>query len=549
MRAAAAILLAAAVALTIAVPASADPAAAHAPSAADPPALRTSSDAIDAAARIPRVHSLLTGNVAANAVRERGGRWLVVFSERGAGVAVVELEAATARPVHVFTGQQALYPLARGRFSGLGARKINSLWAWLPLTAIFLLAFFDWRRPLRLLHLDLAAVAALGIPFALFMQQRIRASVILVYPALIYMACRALYAGFRPRPRAAPLSRFSTTALAVTAIALLAARIVLGLVDGHVLDVGYASAAGADRVLHGHQIYNGSAHFDTYGPVTYYAYIPFVLIFGFHASDLVPPAAQAAAITFELLTVAGLVVLGRKVRPGTGLGWALALAWVACPFTGLVLTGASNDALLAALVVWAFVAIDSAPVGAVLIGLAGAAKFMPFLIAPLLARGRWLLYLSIVVLVAVVATVPLLPPGGIKTFYDATVGFQLHRFTPFSLWNQYPSLHWLQDVVKALGLILAVAVAFVPRTSRSLGQTAGLAAAVLITAQLPLQFWFYLYVVWFLPLYCLALFTEHVADARPAASQPQPRRGGAPASCTERSARSLDPRQPLRGSS
>ena len=492
------------------------------PSSALADVIATASKAIDTAAAIPGVRAQLVGhgNVNGDAAREPNGRWLVVFGAGGSTRAVVELRASTGAPIHVFTGLQAQYPLARGRDSGLGERKINSLWAWLPLTAIFLLAFFDWRRPLRLLHLDLAAVAALGISYAFFMDAHIRTSVPLVYPLLVYMAGRALIAGARPRDRAGPLSPLSARTLAVLVIALLVGRIVLGLADGHVLDVGYASAAGADRLLHGHEIYNGSAHFDTYGAVTYFAYAPFVLLFGFHTTDLVPAASQAAAITFELLTVAGLVVLGRRARPGTNLGWALALAWVACPFTGIALDGASNDALVSALVVWTFVAFASPAARGALTGLAGAAKFMPLLTAPLLARRRPLVFGLALAVTALVPTLLLLPPGGVSQFYDATVGFQLHRFTPFSIWNQHPSLEWLQTIVKLGVLALALIVAVRPRGPRTLAQTAGLAAAVLISAQLPLEFWFYLYVTWFLPLYCFALFTEHVADERPAASQP-----------------------------
>jgi hypothetical protein len=59
-----------------------------------------------------------------------------------------------------------------------------------------------------------------------------------------------------------------------------------------------------------------------------------------------------------------------------------------------------------------------------------------------------------------------------------------------------------------------------PRGSRNFAQMAALAAAVLVAAELPLKHWFYLYVPWFLPLYCVALFIEHAADGRRAASQP-----------------------------
>jgi hypothetical protein len=113
-----------------------------------------------------------------------------------------------------------------------------------------------------------------------------------------------------------------------------------------------------------------------------------------------------------------------------------------------------------------------------------------------------------------------LPPGGLSEFYDTTIGFQLHRNSPFSIWSQHSGLVPLQTALKAASLALALLLALFPRGSRSLAQMAALAAAVLIAAELPLKHWFYLYVPWFLPLYCLVLFIEHAADERQAASQP-----------------------------
>jgi hypothetical protein len=308
---------------------------------------------------------------------------------------------------------------------------------------------------------------------------------------------------------------------------LLVARVVLALADPFVVDVGYASVAGAQRILDGLELYTrGGNHFDTYGPLGYLAYVPFVLVWPFHESQQNPPAAQAAAIAFDLLTVAGLVALGRRLRPGTPLGWALALAWVACPFTALSLVTASNDAMVSALLVWAFVGFSSPALRGVLAGAAAAAKFSPLLLGPLLARGeRWSVRRALTVLagfavVVAVTLIPLLPPGGLSEFYDTTIGFQLHRYSPFSLWTMHPSLHGLQTAMKLVAIGIALGVAVLPRGRRTIAQVAALATAVLVAEQIPLQHWFYLYVPWFLPLYCAALFSEQVrgaAGARPAA--------------------------------
>jgi hypothetical protein len=188
---------------------------------------------------------------------------------------------------------------------------------------------------------------------------------------------------------------------------------------------------------------------------------------------------------------------------------------------------ASNDGLVAATLVWALVAATSPALRGALAGASAAAKLAPAVVLPVLARGagrlsarRAAICLAAATLVVVASLVPLLPPGGVREFYDTTIGFQLHRNSPFSIWSQHAGLVPVQTALKAAALALALVLAFFPRGTRTLAQVGAFAAAVLIAAELPLKHWFYLYVPWFLPLYCLALFIEHAADERPAASQP-----------------------------
>ena len=482
----------------------------------------TREQAIQRAAAVPAVQQALSGLQQVNIDAQlRDGQYVVLLGNDEGARAEVDIDPLTGRVVKVFTGDQAAFPLARGADSGFAQRKLNALWLWLPLTLIFVGAFFDRRRPWRLLHLDLAAIAALGISYAFWMDGDLGTSVPLVYPTLAYVLVRMLVAGFRPRERAGPLTWLSARALVGLTLALLALRIGLTLADSFVSDIGYASVAGADRIKDGLELYTrGGGHLDTYGPLAYLLDIPFVLVWPFDLSQAAPPAAQAAAITWELVTVAGLVVLGRRLR----LGWALALAWCACPFTALTVVTASNDGLVAALLVWAFVAYSSPVVRGVLGGAAAAAKIAPGFVLPVIARGTgrlsWrsaAICLGAALVVIAATLIPLLPPGGLREFYDATIGFQLHRESPFSIWSQHPGIEWLQTLLKAGSLGLAVALAFVPRGTRTVAQMAALATAVLVAAEIPLQHWFYLYVPWFLPLYCLALFSQHEAGERPAA--------------------------------
>ena len=111
------------------------------------------------------------------------------------------------------------------------------------------------------------------------------------------------------------------------------------------------------------------------------------------------------------------------------------------------------------------------------------------------------------------------PDGGVRELYDRTIGFQLGRDSPFSIWGQEDGLGWLQDLVKAGTVLLAAGVALVPRRKTAV-QVAALGAAVLIAVQLGLSHWFYLYIVWWLPLALIALLGWDGASSRLLGSAP-----------------------------
>ena len=107
---------------------------------------------------------------------------------------------------------------------------------------------------------------------------------------------------------------------------------------------------------------------------------------------------------------------------------------------------------------------------------------------------------------------PAVDPG-LATFYDRTIKSQIDRTSPFSIWGQESSLEWLQTVVEAFAVGLALLVAFLPRR-RSLAQVAALAAAVMIAVELTADHWFYLYIPWFFGLALAGL----TAETRPSSS-------------------------------
>jgi uncharacterized membrane protein len=162
--------------------------------------------------------------------------------------------------------------------------------------------------------------------------------------------------------------------------------------------------------------------------------------------------------------------------------------------------------MIAALLVLSLAALRSPPGRGALLGLAAAAKFAPLAIAPLLAAGtgerraRPLLGFGLAfAVVCVVVTVPFIPDGGLRELYDTTIGYQLGRGSPFSIWSLHPSLDWLQTVLQVAAIALATALFFLPR-ERSPRQVVALAAAVMIAVQLPATHWFYFYLAWIAPL-------------------------------------------------
>jgi hypothetical protein len=457
-----------------------------------------------------------------------GGYWRVSYYAGGRELAQVQVHRPTRKVIEAWTGVQVAWQMARG-YPGDFGRHVNAPYVWLPLCALFLLPFIDPRRPFRLLHLDLLVLLAFGVSHIYFNRGEVFTSVPLVYPVLVYVLVRMLVAGLRPRrqrDRLVPLVPAAWLAMAV--LFLVGFRVALNITDSNVIDVGYSGVIGADRIADGKGLYAGGwpsdpSHPDTYGPADYLAYVPFEQALPWSGVWDDVPAAHAAAIAFDLLTLLGLFLLGRRLRAGPAgreLGIALAYAWVTYPYSLFVLETNSNDSLIAMVCVFALLAVTSAPARGALVALGAAAKFAPAALAPLLGAGTGrsvrreaLVFAAAALAVAAIVVLPFVPDGGLRPVYDRTVGFQAGRDSPFSVWGQEPSLEWLHTLVKGAAVGLALAVAVVPRR-RSPVQLAALGAAVLVALQLAVNHWFYLYVVWFAPLVFVALFAAHMTGTR-----------------------------------
>ncbi|MGI8573379.1 MAG: hypothetical protein ACR2L9_12255 [Solirubrobacteraceae bacterium] len=454
------------------------------------------------------------------------GRWQVSWFSAGRSqseLAQVYVDDLSGHVTEAWTGFQVAWSMARG-YPGAFGRKVNSWYLWIPLCVIFLVPFIPRRRRLTLLHLDLLMLLGFSISLALFNHARIGLSVPLVYPFLLYLLVRMLLLAFgRGRAREPLRPLVPVRWLAVAVIFLVGFRIGLNVLDSNVIDVGYAGVIGADKVLHGHALYGGwpydNANGDTYAPVIYYAYVPFRAIFGWSGTWDDLPAAHAAAIVFDLLTLLGLFVLGRRIR-GTALGVMLAYAWAAYPFTLWTLSSNTNDALVSLSLVVSLLVLKWAPARGVSGALAGLTKFAPLALAPLLLRGedgnrlgrrsvsRFVLAFGIT---AVVVMLPVIVGGNFGAFWRDSVAYQADRVTPFSIWGLWGGLRLEHGLVSGAAVGLALVAAFVPQR-RTVVQVAALGAAILIALQLSANYWLYSYVVWFFPMVIVALFASHPSE-------------------------------------
>ncbi|HZG48265.1 MAG TPA: glycosyltransferase 87 family protein [Thermoleophilaceae bacterium] len=506
-------------------------------SATEPPRFfeRSAREVERIAARAEKVREARAdGRLDPTAYTKGTGRWRVSFFREGEEIVQVHVDDASGAVLEQWSGHQVAWTMARG-YPGAFGRKLNAPYVWLPLCVLFLAPFVDFRRPFRLLHLDLLVLLAFGASHLFFNRGEIGVSVPLVYPVLAYLLARALLAAFRPRPRSGPLVPHVRLAWLVAGLVFLAAfRIGLNIADSNVIDVGYAGVIGADRIVDGEPLYGEGfsedvERGDTYGPLSYLLYVPFeqALPWSGRWDDL--PAAHAAAIAFDLLVIGGLLLLGRRLRPGRAgllLGVALAYAWTAYPYTAFVLESNSNDSLVALAGVGAMLALTaknrvaSALGRGAALGLGAAAKFAPLALAALFARRGPLLFGASLALTLAATLLPFVPDGGLRELYDRTVGYQASRPSPFGIWGQV-ELDWLQTAVKAAALGLAVLAGFLPRRQDQ-RQTAALGAAVLIAIELAATHWFYLYVVWFVPFVLVTIFGAY-GDEVPEDEAPAPR--------------------------
>jgi hypothetical protein len=439
--------------------------------------------------------------------------------------------------------------MGRGYKGAFGGDKINDPWIWGAFCFVFLLGLADLRRPLSVRNLDLLMLLSPTASLWYFNHGDVFTAVPLFYPAIVWVVIRGVWIGATGRG-SRTRAVWPAWILLAAAVFLAGFRIGLNVQASNVIDVGYSGVIGAERIVHGEAPWgnfpveddlkacgptdaageirdriqtNGRCESanpqgDTYGPVAYESYIPGYLVRGWSGKWDDLPAAHFTSIAFDLLSMLGLWLVGRRFG-GFKLGAALTFAWAAYPFTQYASSSNTNDALMPCFLIFGFW-LASSPVGRGVFGALSAwTKFASLVVAPL-----WLTYperrLSRRFVAGVAAatlaafSVVLLEPSPLhelRVFWDRTVTWQIGRDSPFSIWDwgQYharglPDLKLVQHVFQALLVAGALAAAFVPRRKSPL-QLAALTAALLAGFELVLTYWLYTYIPWFFPFAAIAL--------------------------------------------
>jgi hypothetical protein len=481
------------------------------------------------------------------------GSWTVDVSSGKAGeIAMGSVDDATGSVLQAWTGPQVAWSMARGIPGAFGGQKINSPTVWLAFCALFLLGLADWRRLVSWRNADLLVLLSFSVSLWFFNHGHVFTAMPIVYPAFSWLIARCLWIGRRDRP-VRNRTVWPVWLLVGATVFVAGFRIGLNVRDSNVIDVGLSGVIGADLIWHGESPYgnfpvedgrpkcglpdasgevrdriqtNGrcevaEAQGDTYGPVSYEAYMPAYWVFGWSGLWDSLPTAHATSILWDLLTLLGLGLVGRRLG-GPRLGATLAFAWVAWPFSQYASNSNTNDSIQPGLLVWGFYFASSPAARGAFAALSTWVKFAPAILLPLWSgfpdarsfRPRARFAAGFIVATLAAFFVLFLDPSpwhAAVTFVHRTFGYQLGRSSPFSLWDwrQYhaqglPNLHAVQVALEVILVAGAVALGWWPRR-RSALQLAAYTTVLLVGFESVLTHWSYLYLPWFFPFAAIAL--------------------------------------------
>lgn len=395
-------------------------------------------------------------------------------------------------------------------------------------------------------NLDVLALASFATVIVLLNERLFEWSVYAGFPPLVYLVGRCVAVAFaKPKEsrsrQSTPLfdvltrrlepdvkSRLLGGVCATAAVVLL----LISIPGGVVVDVGYASMAGATRLLHGGLPYghlpSDVLHGDTYPLLAYVLYIPAAVIApvedGF---DNLDGALWVTALA-ALVVAAALYVAVTRVEHRRSAGMRIAVAWLVFLPVLVGTSSGSNDLVAAAFVAIALAMAAHSTRSTLLLTVAGWVKLVPLFCLPLwVARLRGPAIARAIAAIAVVTAFVvawLLLLDGTAAVADMMEGisFQGERGSPLSIWTVI-SVPALQVAFQAAVLSLVALSAFLTWRDRALAgdlsRVAALAGAIVLGFQLAGNYWTPVYLVWAFPFLAIALLCDRRSETgEPAAT-------------------------------
>jgi hypothetical protein len=410
-----------------------------------------------------------------------------------------------------------------GRHARMGSDVGQRPAVLLVLLALFLVATL--RLPLRRReNLDAVALAACAGPIVLLNERYLELSVVAAAVLLAYLGWRCLGVALGP-PAAQGGERWLTERLPARVTGLLVAGAAAGLAllaipGGLASDVGFASLAGATKVLDGTLPYGNLPtgeliHGDTYPLLAYLAYLP---------AAVLSPVRDGFDTVEGALWVATAFAFASALALGRIGGRRLALAFLAFAPVMVAASSGSNDVVAAALVAGALAWGTRAGPSSGALAAAAWVKLAPFALLPMWvarqrARGAWRA-LAAAATVSGIVLAAVLVLGGVAGLADMVraLSFQSERGSLMSVWAllDLPVAQVAFQAAVLTGIVLAAirvwrdgALAADPRRMAALG------AAILLAVQLAANHWSATYLAWVFPLLAVALLTPSRAPASP----------------------------------
>ncbi len=334
-------------------------------------------------------------------------------------------------------------------------------------------------------------------------------------------------------------------------------------------DCGMYSNLGSSRILetgnlpYGDSTLRGGAA-STYGPVLYFAHIPFHLVFSFIDTNALPSdsslinwiamggrsysgppilVTKLTLLSFHFLCVFGLIIIGRRLG-GSAIGWGLVCLYAGSAYVqglggdDLYITGMTYISHIApaSITILAFALLGRPFWSGTLLAVAAGILFYPVFLFPLWfgyyfwQRKEWGKFASGFTIVCVIILIAVFlmtehneGESVLSVIHECTVGHQeskeAYGSSTFSFWGTHPRLasFWQEPLIKNWYLfkptfmifVIFIGASFFLVRNRTETQLSLLIVAVVISIQLWKSHAGGTYVEWYLPFLLIGLFGKH----------------------------------------